>query len=138
MSKTLWCIGTSVLGILLPASIGFAAQVIKPEPLAISPILIAQTYSCDGCQTASQRFDYFEAQGDNAYRTGQSLYNGSKNRRDYNRAYGPLSDAVNFYNLCLSVEIRDGVTPARKRQVERKRDAAASLRDRVQQLRASR
>jgi hypothetical protein len=143
MSKSLFWVGISIMGTLLPVSSGLSAQAVEPEgfssdSFANSPILLAQSYDCSGCRTPLDRFNNFENQGDIDSDRGKRLFNGQGVRRDYEQAYNALASAVNYYNLCLSVENRDSFPPSRIQQVEKKRDEVASLREQAQILRAPR
>jgi hypothetical protein len=142
MSKILGWFGASTLGILLPASVGLADQVVEPqlfnsETLVSSRILVAQSYSCPGCTTDRERFTYFEREGDQARAQADKYYYGRGVRRNYNRAYEYFHMAVNKYDLCLSVDIRDGASASSIRRVTAKRNNAAKMRETTQQLRAS-
>lgn len=139
ISKIWGWFGASTLGILLPASVGIAAQVVEPEVfnserLLNSRTLVAQSYSCDGCETAQDKFYYFEAQGDRARDNGYWYYD----KQNYNMAYNSFHKAVNMYDLCLQVELRDSVSQSEMQEVINKRDRAAQNRERLQQIRASR
>lgn len=133
MSRYWWCVGISILGVLLPTSFGLTAKATEPETLnshslPISRILVAQDYGFPGASNPQEILYEYETRGDKANQAGAQAYRYGQ----YEQAFNYFHQAADNYWICLQVKQISGEDRAR---VQQKYNGAVALRDQANKRR---